>query len=88
MMVKDHHKIIYRDNDGINWAYKEEFIECSNPTDCRLLVKNHWKNGELAEWFKNVDLERYSKEEEEFRGDPESEEDPFGDKLELGVENY
>jgi hypothetical protein len=33
-------------------------------------------------------LERYSKEEEEFRGDPESEEDPFVDKLELEEENY
>jgi hypothetical protein len=30
-----------------------------------LLVENHWENGEPAEWLENVDLERYSKEEEE-----------------------
>jgi hypothetical protein len=77
---------IYRDNDGIHWAYEKEFIECSNPTGCELLIENHWENGEPAKWFENVDLERYSKEEEEFRGDPESEEDPFVDKLELEVE--
>jgi hypothetical protein len=78
---------IYRDNDGIHWAYEEEFVECSNPTSCGLPVENHWDNGKPAEWFENVDLERYSKEEEKFGGDPESEEDPFVDKLELEVEN-
>jgi hypothetical protein len=55
---------IYRDNDGMHWAYEEEFVECSDPTGCGSPVENHWKNGEPAEWLKNVDLERYSKEEE------------------------
>jgi hypothetical protein len=55
---------IYRDNDGIHWAYEEEFVECSDPTGCGSPVKNHWENGEPAEWLENVDLERYSKEEE------------------------
>jgi hypothetical protein len=55
---------IYRDNDGIHWAYKEEFIECSDPSGCGSPVENHWENGEPAEWLENVDLERYSKEEE------------------------
>jgi hypothetical protein len=32
---------IYRNNNSIHWAYKEEFIECSNPTGCGLLVENH-----------------------------------------------
>jgi hypothetical protein len=55
---------IYRDNDGMHWAYEEEFVECSDPTGCGSPVKNHWENGESAEWLENVDLERYSKEEE------------------------
>jgi hypothetical protein len=55
---------IYRDNDGIHWAYKEEFIECSDPTGCGSPVENHWENGKPAEWLENVDLERYSKKEE------------------------
>jgi hypothetical protein len=55
---------IYRDNDGMHWAYEEEFVECSDSTGCGSPVKNHWENGELAEWLENVDLERYSKEEE------------------------
>jgi hypothetical protein len=55
---------IYRDNDGIHWAYEEEFVECSNPSGCGSPVENHWENGEPAEWLENVDLERYSKEEE------------------------
>jgi hypothetical protein len=40
---------IYRDNDGIHWAYKEEFVECSNPSGCGSPVENHWENGEPAE---------------------------------------
>jgi hypothetical protein len=55
---------IYRDNDGIHWAYEEEFVECSDPSGCGSPVENHWENGEPAEWLENVDLERYSKEEE------------------------
>jgi hypothetical protein len=55
---------IYRDNDGMHWAYEEEFVECSDPTGCGSPVENHWENGEPAEWLENVDLERYSKEEE------------------------
>jgi hypothetical protein len=47
---------IYRDNDGIHWAYKEEFVECSDPTGCGLPVENHWENGEPAEWLENAVL--------------------------------
>jgi hypothetical protein len=74
---------IYRDNDGIHWAYKEEFIECSDPTGCGSPVENHWKNGKPAEWLENVDLERYSKKEESDVQEDESTDgsDDQGDEL-------
>jgi hypothetical protein len=74
---------IYRDNDGMHWAYEEEFVECSDPTGCGSPVENHWENGEPAEWLKNVNLERYSKEEESDVQEDESTDgsDDQGDEL-------
>jgi hypothetical protein len=94
-----HHYQVDRDlDDGEpHPEYEDEIIPCYNAQEhgqnCESPVERHWVESEVPDWIQDSDenspkCEGEDDNEDDFEEEPEAEEDPFVNNLELEVENW